>query len=148
MQFYIKIFTDGSCLGNPGPGGYGVVLQKFDSKKKKLIIEAELDGGEKDSTNNRMEILAPGRAMEFLLLKKIKNSHVDIYTDSNLVYSTYVKKWNRKTNQDMWAITDKALARLVADGNRVTWNWVKAHSGHPENERCDEIARTAAGYYK
>ena len=148
MEYYIKVFTDGSCLGNPGPGGYGVVLQKFDAKKTKLIIEAELEGGEKNSTNNRMEILAPGRAMEFLLLKKIKNSHIDIYTDSNLVYSTYVKKWNRKTNQDMWAITDKALAGLVADGNKVTWNWVKAHSGHPENERCDEIARKEAANYR
>ena len=147
MEFYVKMFTDGSCLGNPGPGGWGVVLQKYKYDSKEFIIEAELSGGEADTTNNRMEILAVAQGMDFLAFRDIRNSHIDIYTDSNLVFSTYTKGWKRKTNQDKWELVDQALRKLVHMGNRVTWNWVKAHAGHKENERCDELARTAAGNY-
>ena len=147
MKFYVKMFTDGSCLGNPGPGGWGVVLQKYDYKTKDFIIEAELSGGESDTTNNRMEILAVAKGMEFLSFRNITDSHIDIYTDSNLVFSTYTKGWKRKTNQDKWELVDKALRALVMTGNKVTWNWVKAHAGHKENERCDQLARTQAANY-
>jgi len=148
MEFYVKMFTDGSCLGNPGPGGWGVVLQKFEHGSKKFIIEAELSGGEKDSTNNRMEIQAVASGMEFLIFREIRDSHIDIYTDSNLVFSTFTKGWKRKTNQDKWELIDAALRKLVLMGNKVTWNWVKAHAGHPENERCDDLARAQAGNFQ
>ena len=134
----VKIYTDGACSGNPGPGGWGAIL-------KWRGEECEIWGGEPDTTNNRMELTAAIKALESL------NRQVSaiLYTDS-----TYVKdgitKWitgwkarNWKTaakkpvkNIDLWQALDDAVKK-----HDVDWRWVKGHAGHPENERADELAR-------
>lgn len=137
----VQIFTDGSCLGNPGPGGYGAVLL-FNGHKK------EISQGYKHTTNNRMEMLATIAALETLTEK----CSVDLTTDSQYVkngINQWIHNWrkngwrtsNKKDvkNADLW----KQLDSLV-NKHQVKWHWVKGHSGHPENERCDELARTAA----
>ncbi len=137
----VHIYTDGSCLGNPGPGGYGAVLV-FNGHKK------EISQGYKHTTNNRMEMLATIAALETLT----ESCSVDLTTDSQYVkngINQWIHNWrkngwrtsNKKAvkNADLW----KQLDALV-DKHKVQWHWVKGHSGHPENERCDELARTAA----
>ncbi|WP_448213399.1 ribonuclease HI [Colwellia sp. MEBiC06753] len=141
MQKHVKIYTDGSCLGNPGPGGYGALLIYKQHKK-------ELSGGFKETTNNRMELLAPIKALASLKEK----CQVTITTDSQYVrqgITSWIHNWiknNWRTaskqpvkNVDLW----KALYQEV-QRHDVEWKWVKGHSGHPENERCDELARDAA----
>lgn len=141
MQKHVDIFTDGSCLGNPGPGGYGAVL-KYKSNVK------ELSQGYQLTTNNRMELLAP-----IVALASLKEPcQVVITTDSQYVrqgITQWIDKWiknNWKTsgkkpvkNVDLWKLLYKENQR-----HNVTWKWVKGHSGHPENERCDDLARDAA----
>lgn len=137
----VHIYTDGSCLGNPGPGGYGAVLV-FNGHKK------EISQGYKHTTNNRMEMLATVAALETLT----ESCSVDLTTDSQYVkngINQWIHNWrkngwrtsNKKAvkNADLW----KQLDALV-NKHKVQWHWVKGHSGHPENERCDELARTAA----
>ncbi|MCP3869343.1 MAG: ribonuclease HI [Gammaproteobacteria bacterium] len=133
----VKIFTDGACKGNPGPGGWGALLQ-FNGTEK------ELCGGEPVTTNNRMELLAVIRALEALT----RRVPVQVTTDSQYVkkgINEWINNWKRngwKTsarkpvkNTDLW----QRLDTLVA-ANDVTWAWVKGHSGHPENERADALA--------
>ncbi len=137
----IEIYTDGACSGNPGPGGWGVLLRWRGHEK-------ELSGGEDDTTNNRMELMAAIQALESLK----RPSHVDLHTDSTYVrdgITKWIHGWKRngwKTsakkpvkNEDLWKRLDAALA-----DHQVSWHWVKGHSGHPENERADELATTAA----
>ncbi|MCO4320087.1 ribonuclease HI [Aliidiomarina quisquiliarum] len=137
----VVIYTDGSCLGNPGPGGYGIVMLYGKHRK-------ELAQGYKLTTNNRMELLAAAVALETLKQPCI----VDLWTDSQYVRQGIMqwlagwKKNNWRTaankpvkNVDLWQRLDVAQAR-----HKVRWHWVKGHSGHPENERCDELARTVA----
>ncbi|THB64104.1 MAG: ribonuclease HI [Desulfovibrio sp.] len=138
----VTIYTDGSCLGNPGPGGWGVLLIKGDTRK-------ELSGGFRLTTNNRMEILAAVEALSALT----RPCRVDLHTDSRYVRDAVEKGWlaswqkkgwktaNKKPvkNQDLW----QRLLPLLQT-HSVTLHWVEAHSGHPENERCDDLARTAA----
>jgi len=137
----VHIFTDGSCLGNPGPGGYGVVMSYNGHKK-------ELSRGFKLTTNNRMELLATIEGLNALNEK----CQVHLTTDSQYVrqgITAWIKGWKRngwKTsskqpvkNVDLWQALDQAASQ-----HQVEWHWVKGHSGHPENERCDELARTAA----
>lgn len=137
----IDIFSDGACLGNPGPGGWGVVL-------KWRGVEKELSGGEIETTNNRMELTA---AIEGLAALK-RNSTVRVHTDSTYVrdgITKWIHNWKRngwKTaakkpvkNVDLWQKLDGALAR-----HRVEWHWVRGHAGHPENERADRLAGAAA----
>jgi len=139
----IYIFTDGACSGNPGPGGWGTVIKMSDMKQ-------ELSGSEKNSTNNRMELTAVIEGLNFINSKK-KEDEITIITDSQYVkngITLWIKNWlknNWKTaakkpvkNQDLW----KQLYALTQNKN-ITWEWVKGHSGHPENERCDALATTA-----
>ncbi|MGB2426637.1 MAG: ribonuclease HI [Alteromonas sp.] len=137
----VQLYTDGSCLGNPGPGGYGVVLQ-FNQHTK------ELSQGYKMTTNNRMELLATIKGLEALT----QACEVSLTTDSQYVkngINQWIHNWkkngwrtaNKKPvkNVDLWQALDKAIA-----GHQVDWRWVKGHSGHRQNERCDELARSAA----
>ena len=137
----IKIYTDGSCLKNPGDGGWAVIISK-DGKNK------EISGSEKDTTNNRMELLAPINA-----LKEMKsNEQIEIYTDSQYVklgITEWINTWmnnNWKTskkedvkNKDLWL----KLYNLNQSLN-IKWNWVKAHAGNPLNEEVDLLAKKAA----
>jgi len=133
----VRIYTDGACKGNPGPGGWGALLKSGAS-------ETELFGGELQTTNNRMELTAVIRALESL------NSpcEVAVYTDSQYVQkgiSEWLHDWKRRgwrtadkkpvKNLDLWQELDR-----LAREHRVAWHWVKGHAGHPENERADALA--------
>jgi ribonuclease HI len=134
----VELFTDGACTGNPGPGGWGAIL-RFQGK------ERELFGGEPDTTNNRMEMMA---VIEGLSALK-RSCEVAVYTDSQYVQkgiSAWILGWKKRgwktadnkpvKNIDLW----QKLDALVAD-HKVTWHWVKGHAGHVENERADALAR-------
>ncbi len=133
----IKIYTDGACKGNPGPGGWGVLMLWNEHEK-------ELSGGEADTTNNRMELMAAIKAIEALK----GNAEADLYTDSKYVcdgITQWLPKWKtngwktaaRKPvkNADLWHRLDDALGK-----HKIEWHWVKGHAGHPENERADALA--------
>ncbi len=137
MAERVEIFTDGACRGNPGPGGWGALL-RFKGK------ERELYGGEAQTTNNRMELLAVIRALQALT----RSAPVRITTDSQYVkngITQWIHNWKRngwKTaakqpvkNDDLWRQLDELVAR-----HDVVWDWVKGHSGHPENETADRLA--------
>ncbi len=138
MSGKVVIFTDGACSGNPGPGGYGVILIAGQHRK-------ELKGGEADTTNNRMELMAAIAALEALN----RPCEVELHTDSQylrLGVTEWLKGWKRNgwrtsakkpvKNEDLWRRLDEAAQR-----HRVDWRWVKGHAGHDENERADELAR-------
>ena len=137
----VLIYTDGSCLGNPGPGGYGVIL-----KYKEHV--RELAQGFTRTTNNRMEIMAVIKGLSSLK----EPCKVTITTDSQYVkngITSRLEGWKRNNwrtstkaqvkNKDLWQQLDKECSR-----HQITFKWVKGHNGHPENERCDELARNAA----
>ena len=141
----LTIYTDGACSGNPGPGGWGAILMFGEHRK-------ELNGGERDTTNNRMELLAAIEALEALK----RPSSVDLYTDSAYVkngITSWIHGWKRngwKTadkkpvkNVELWQRLDAALV-----AHNVSWHWVKGHAGHPENERADELAREGMAPFK
>lgn len=138
---HVEIHTDGACLGNPGPGGWGALLRHADR-------ERELSGGEAHTTNNRMEMLAAIMGLESLK----ESCRVDLYTDSRYVQqgiTDWLPGWIRRgwrtaggapvKNQDLWQRLDAAARR-----HSVQWHWVKGHAGHADNERVDQLARTAA----
>ena len=141
-QTHVTVYTDGSSLGNPGPGGWSAILLWNDSRK-------EISQGYRETTNNRMEIRGVLHALEQLT----RPCAVQVHTDSRYVCDAIEKKWLQnwirngwKTagkkpvkNQDLW----KRLMPLLAYHD-VSFHWVKAHAGHPENERCDVLAKTAA----
>jgi len=146
----IVAFTDGACSGNPGPGGWGVLLQARTGDK--VVKEKELSGGAEDTTNNRMELTAAIEALNAL----DRAGAVTIVTDSTYVrdgITGWLHGWKRngwKTaakkpvkNAELWQALDAAQAR-----HDVTWEWVKGHAGHPENERADELARAGMAPYK
>jgi len=134
----VEIFTDGACSGNPGPGGYGVILRCGNAEK-------EISGGDANTTNNRMELMGPIVALQALN----QPCKVTMYTDSQYVANGITKGWAQKwkangwmrnkkdpaLNADLW---DQLLNELAR--HQVTINWVKGHAGHPENERCDRLA--------
>ncbi|HCP19218.1 MAG TPA: ribonuclease HI [Alphaproteobacteria bacterium] len=137
----LEIYTDGACLGNPGPGGWGAVLVWQGQEK-------ELSGGEPDTTNNRMELVAAIRALEAV------NRPIPIRLVSDSIYvrdgiTKWINGWRRNgwktaskkpvANQDLWQQLD-ALSQQFD----ITWEWVKGHSGHPMNERCDQLAKAEA----
>jgi ribonuclease HI len=143
-------WTDGACSGNPGPGGWGVLLRAMDGAR--TIREREINGGEADTTNNRMELIAAIRALEALE----RPSRITVITDSAYVkngVTTWIFGWKKngwKTaakkpvkNVDLWQRLDEAQAR-----HQVTWRWIKGHAGHPENERADELARAGMEPFK
>jgi ribonuclease HI len=139
MKNKIEIFTDGACSGNPGKGGWGVVM-KFNDKTK------ELSGGEKFTTNNRMELMAVIEALEVVKTTKYP---IEVYSDSKYVIDSiekgWVFNWAKKTdfggkkNEDLWRRFLKSYHKFD-----IKFNWVKGHNGHPENERCDVLATMAA----
>jgi len=141
----VEIFTDGACSGNPGPGGWGAIL-RFNGKTK------ELSGGEAETTNNRMELMAAISALNALK----EPCGVLLHTDSKYVMdgiSSWIHGWKRngwKTsdkkpvkNGELWQALDKANSR-----HNVKWHWVKGHAGHAENERADELARIGMTPFK
>jgi ribonuclease HI len=143
-------YTDGACSGNPGPGGWGALLRATEGDE--IVKERELSGGEALTTNNRMELLAAIHALETLA----KPSQITIITDSAYVkngVTGWIHGWkrngwktaNRKPvkNVELWQRLDEAQAR-----HDVTWEWVKGHAGHPENERADELARAGMEPFK
>ncbi len=134
----VKIFTDGAAKGNPGPGGYGVILQYGAHRK-------ELSQGYRLTTNNRMELLAVCVALEALTKTGLD---VAIYSDSKYVVDAVEKRWvfgwertgfKKKKNPDLWMRFLQVYRK-----HNVRFHWVKGHAGHPENERCDELAVMAA----
>ena len=141
MSDKVEIFTDGSCLGNPGPGGYGALL-RYKGHEKALSEGFFL------TTNNRMELLAAIVALETLK----RPCDIVLTTDSQYVrqgITQWFHNWKRRgwrkadkspvVNVDLWQRLDAAITR-----HQIDWQWVKGHAGHPENERCDELARAAA----
>ena len=143
-------YTDGACSGNPGPGGWGALLIARDGDT--VVKERPLSGGEADTTNNRMELLAAISALETLNTP----SKLTIVTDSSYVkdgITKWIFGWKKKgwktasnkpvKNEDLWKRLDAATVR-----HDVTWEWVKGHAGHPENERADELARAGMAPFK
>ena len=140
----VVIYSDGACSGNPGPGGWGAILISGDHRK-------EISGSEQLTTNNRMELMAAIAALEALKWP----STVELHTDSNYLkngITTWIHGWKRNgwrtadkkpvKNAELWQRLETAAAR-----HKVRWYWVRGHSGHVENERADELARTAMAPY-
>lgn len=136
----IEIFTDGACSGNPGPGGWGVLIIDGDAR-------TEMNGGDSETTNNRMEMRAAIEA-----LKATGDAPIILHTDSQYVkngINTWIHGWKRngwKTasrkpvkNKDLWQELD-----ALTEGRDIDWRWIKGHNGHPGNERADELARMGA----
>lgn len=138
MDKTVYIFSDGACSGNPGPGGYGVIL-RCDGKEK------ELSGGEPHTTNNRMELMGVITGLEALKYP----CKVILQTDSKYVVDSITKGWAKSWKKNNWIKSDKKPAlnsdlweRLLnlLEIHDVTFNWIKGHAGHAENERCDRLA--------
>lgn len=128
----ITIYTDGSCLGNPGPGGWGAVIRQNSQ-------ETVLKGGDSDTTNNRMEMIAIIEALKWIK-NHAEQKNIDIYSDSSLILNSINKGWKRKKNLDLWEQLDNLNYELKENGFKVNWNWVKGHAGNPLNEKVDAIA--------
>lgn len=137
----LKIYTDGSCLGNPGPGGWAFIATDGTNT-------AERSGGEKDTTNNRMELMAVIRALSAAK----KHKELEIHTDSQYVKNgmeSWIKNWKKNNwrtaskqpvkNKELWVQLDE-----LASDIKIHWHWVKGHAGHEMNERVDDLARAAA----
>jgi ribonuclease HI len=134
----IYIFTDGSSLGNPGPGGYGAIVRDLSGN------DFELSGSEPNTTNNRMEMMGVVEAFRYLNQYKVKNRNVVVQTDSQLIVKTFTAGWKKKANRDIWKYLDEEMFYLTSRHCTINWEWIKGHAGHAENERCDILARTAA----
>ncbi len=143
-------YTDGACSGNPGPGGWGVLMRAMDGGE--IVKQRELSGGAERTTNNQMELMAAISALEALE----RPAELTIITDSTYVkngVTGWIHGWKKngwKTsakkpvkNVELWKRLDAAQAR-----HQVTWEWVKGHAGHPENERADELARAGMAPFK
>jgi len=128
----IKIYTDGSCLGNPGPGGWAAIITE-DGK------DTAISGNDPDTTNNRMEMMAVIEALKYLHEKygrdQLPNLQIHFFIDSNLIVQTLNSGWKKKKNQDLWAEIEKLTAWL-----NIKWEWVKAHHTDEQNNKVDELA--------
>ena len=135
----IKIYTDGACTGNPGPGGWGAIIMGIEGK-------VEIHGGDRDTTNNRMEMTAVIEALKNI--NQQSDCHLTVFTDSTYVLkgmTEWIAGWKKNNwisstkkpvkNKDLWLILDLLVSKYDID-----WVWVKGHSGHPENERADSLA--------
>lgn len=140
MSNKIELYVDGACSGNPGPGGWGVLLRYQG-------VEKELSGAELNATNNQMELMAAIQGLQALT----RPCHVDVYTDSEYVkkgITLWIHNWQKRgwknsankpvKNQVLWQQLD-----AVTQGHQIAWHWVKGHSDHPENDRVDALAREA-----
>ena len=140
MNKRVDIYTDGACSGNPGPGGWGVLIQLDDKN-------IELSGGDNETTNNRMELMAAIIALEEIN----KDYKINLYTDSNYVkdgITSWISNWKKNSwktankkdvkNKDLWIRLDAAIK-----GKDISWIWVKGHAGNAGNEQADYLARTA-----
>ena len=150
MAAELYAYTDGACSGNPGPGGWGAVLQAV--RDGAVVRERELSGGETETTNNRMELMAAIAALESLR----RASAITVVTDSAYVkngITEWLANWKRRgwrtagggavKNVELWQRLEAAAA-----GHEVRWEWVKGHAGHPENERADALARAAMAPFR
>ena len=140
MNKKVDIYTDGACSGNPGPGGWGVLIQLDDKN-------IELSGGDNETTNNRMELMAA-----IIALEEINKDHkINLYTDSNYVkdgITSWISNWKKNSwktankkdvkNKDLWIRLDEAIK-----GKDISWIWVKGHAGNAGNEQADYLARSA-----
>ena len=124
----ISIYTDGSCLGNPGPGGWGTIVIEDGSRR-------ELHGGQAQTTNNRMEILAVIKGLQAVPA----SSDVKVFSDSQYVINTITRNWKRNANRDLWTRLDAELGK-----RKVQWEWVRGHAGDPLNEEADRLANQEA----
>ena len=140
MNKKVDIYTDGACSGNPGPGGWGVLIQLDDKN-------IELSGGDNETTNNRMELMAAIKALEEIN----KDYKINLYTDSNYVkdgITSWISNWKKNSwktankkdvkNKDLWIRLDSAIK-----GKDISWIWVKGHAGNAGNEQADYLARSA-----
>lgn len=143
-------YTDGACSGNPGPGGWGVLMRAMEGER--IVRERELNGGEAQTTNNRMELMAAISALEALK----KPSKLTIVTDSSYVkdgITKWIHGWKKNgwrnaarkpvKNAELWQRLETATHR-----HDITWEWIRGHTGHPENERADELARQGMEPFK
>ncbi|MBP9717694.1 ribonuclease HI [Candidatus Gracilibacteria bacterium] len=126
---HVEIFTDGSSLGNPGPGGFGAII-KWDDQKH--IVK----GGEALTTNNRMEMSAVIAALFWLHKNMPEVKTCTVYSDSSLVIQSLLQGWKRKKNLDLWEKMDSVIELF----EKITWKWVKGHAGHKENTEADKVA--------
>jgi len=138
MNGRVKIHSDGACSGNPGPGGWGAIVEHNGTR-------TELKGGEQLTTNNRMELMAAIMALETLPA----NCKADVYTDSQYVKGG-ITAWMKNWKKNGWKTADKKPVKNIelwqrlenaASAHQVDWHWLKGHAGHAENERADELAR-------
>ncbi len=137
----IQIFSDGACSGNPGPGGWGAILRYKE-------IEKELSGGEPETTNNRMELMGVIAALESLK----EPCQVKVFTDSQYIAKAFTENWLANWQKNGWKTAGKKAVknrelweRLLAQSaiHKLEWQWIRGHAGHPENERCDQLAVAA-----
>ena len=138
MNKKISIYTDGSCHGNPGPGGWCAIV--LEEQKGKLVQVAALKGHETDTTNNRMEMIAAIEGLRYIHEQKLLTADVTLYSDSSLVINTLMKGWKRKANKDLWEELDEMNEEL-----NVQYEWVKGHAKNKWNNECDKYANLEAG---
>lgn len=149
MDATLSIYTDGGCHGNPGKGGWAYVMVTHDSQGEKII--AEKQGGEKETTNNRMELTAVIEALRELKITPDLPRKIEVYTDSQYVQkgiSEWIHNWKRNSwktagkqpvkNKDLWVELDS-----LSQGFSIDWKWVKGHAGNIYNERCDSMTQSA-----
>ena len=137
----VQIFSDGACSGNPGPGGWGAILRYKD-------VEKELSGGETETTNNRMELMGVIAALESLE----EPCQVKVFTDSQYIAKAFTENWLANWQKNGWKTAGKKPVknrelweRLLEQATKhgLEWQWIRGHAGHPENERCDQLAVAA-----